>query len=52
MADISVRRMFCSPINLCDMFILSSGFRMPYPALAGSQITLVTFWGGVNDLSV
>jgi hypothetical protein len=52
MADISVRRMFCSPINLCDMFILSSGFHMPYPALAGSQITTVTFLGGVNDPSV
>jgi hypothetical protein len=35
MADISARRMFCSPINLCDMFILSSGFHMLYPALAG-----------------
>jgi hypothetical protein len=52
MADISALRMFCSPINLHDIFILRSGFQMPYPALAGSHMFLESFLGGVNDPSV
>jgi hypothetical protein len=38
MADISTVSMFCSPISLLDIFILRSGFHMPYPALAGSHM--------------
>jgi hypothetical protein len=38
MADISALSMFCSPISLLDIFILRSGFHMPYPALAGSHM--------------
>jgi hypothetical protein len=49
MANISARRMFCRPINLCNMFILSGGFHIPYLVLASSQITSVTFLRGMND---
>ena len=52
MADISTLRMFCSPINLLDIFILRSGFQMQYPALTGSHIFAESFLGGVNDPSV
>jgi hypothetical protein len=38
MAVISPLNMFCSPISLLDIFILRSGFQMPYPALAGSHM--------------
>jgi hypothetical protein len=52
MADIFARRMFCRPINLLDIFILRSGFQMPYPALIGSHMLSESFLGGVNDPSV
>jgi hypothetical protein len=52
MADISARNMFRNPISLLDMFILSTGFQMPYPALAGSHMLSESFLGGVNDPSV
>jgi hypothetical protein len=52
MADIPARRMFCRPINLLDMFILRSGFQMPYLALAGSHMLSESFLGGVNDPSM
>jgi hypothetical protein len=52
MADISARSMFCSPISLLDIFILRSGFQMPYPALLGSHMFSKSFLGGVNDPSV
>jgi hypothetical protein len=52
MADISARSMFCRPTSLFDIFILSSGFQLPYPALVASHISLVSFLGGVNDPSM
>jgi hypothetical protein len=52
MVDISTRSMFCSPISLLDIFILRSGFQMPYPALAGSHIFSESFSGGVNEPSM
>jgi hypothetical protein len=52
MADISARSIFCSPISLLEMFILRSGFQMPYPVLAGFHIFSESFLGGVNELSV
>jgi hypothetical protein len=52
MADISAGSMFCRPTSLFDIFILSSGSQMPYPALAGSHISSVSFLGGINDPSV
>jgi hypothetical protein len=52
MADISTLSMFCSPISLLDIFILRSGFQMPYPALVGFQMFSESFLGGVNDPSV
>jgi hypothetical protein len=52
MADISTRSMFCKPISLCAIFILSSGFHIPYPAFPGSHISTMILLGGVNDPSV
>jgi hypothetical protein len=43
MADISALSMFCTPISLHAIFILRSGFHMPYPALAGSHIFSESF---------
>jgi hypothetical protein len=51
-ADISALSMFCSPISLLDIFILRSGFQMPYPTLAGSHMFSESFLEGVNDLYV
>jgi hypothetical protein len=45
MADIFAWSMFCRPTSLFDIFILSNGFQMPYPALTGSHISLVSFSG-------
>jgi hypothetical protein len=52
MADISARSMFFSLISLLDIFILRSGFQMPYPALAGSHMFSESFLGGIHELSV
>jgi hypothetical protein len=52
MADISTLSMFCSPITLLAIFILRSGFQMPYPTLTGSHMFSESFLRGVNDLSV
>jgi hypothetical protein len=52
MADISARSMFCRPISLFDIFILRSGFQIPYPTLAGFHMFSESFLGGMNDLSV
>jgi hypothetical protein len=52
MAVISARSMFCRPMSLWGMFILNNRFHMPYPALAGSHISLVSCLGRVNDPSV
>jgi hypothetical protein len=49
-ADISALSIFCSPISLLDIFILRSGFQMPYLALAGFHIFSESFLEGVNDL--
>jgi hypothetical protein len=52
MAEISALSLFYNPISLLDIFILRSGFQMPYPALAGSHIFSESFSGGVNEPSM
>jgi hypothetical protein len=52
MADISARSMFCSPINLLDIFIFRSGFQMPYQALVSSHMFSESFLEGVNEPSL
>jgi hypothetical protein len=52
MADIFALSMFGSPISLLDIFILRSGFHMPYLALASSHMFLESFLGSVNESSV
>jgi hypothetical protein len=52
MAEISALSLFYNPISLLDIFILRSGFQMPYSALAGSHMFSESFLGGVNDPSV
>ena len=52
MAYIYARSMFYSPISLLDIFILRSGFQMPYPALVGSYMFSESFLGAIKDLYV
>jgi hypothetical protein len=52
MADICARSMFCSPSSLLDIFILRSGFEMPYPAFIGFHMFLESFLGGINEMFV
>jgi hypothetical protein len=52
MVLISAWSIFCRPISLWGIFILNNRFHMPYPALAGSHISLVSCLSGVNEPSV
>jgi hypothetical protein len=52
MADISARSIFCKPMSLFDIFILSNRFHIPYPALSSFHISSVIFLRVVNDPSV